>query len=88
MFTVNALTLQVENHDKCVYDYLEIRDGNDDSSPLVNKYCGYKMPPHVRSTNNRLYVKFKSDSSVQKAGFHARFIKGRTTLHLLHVQYT
>ena len=69
-------SFKVENHDKCVYDYLEIRDGPEANSPLIDRYCGYKIPTFVRSSSNQLYVKFKSDSSVQKAGFSAEFIKG------------
>ena len=67
---------QIENHDNCVYDYLEVRDGHEDNSPLIGKFCGYKLPPDVKSTSNRLRVKFVSDGSVQKAGFAATFMKG------------
>ena len=68
--------LQVENHNNCVYDFLEIRDGHDDDSRLIKKYCGYKIPEDIKSTSNKLYVKFVSDGSVQKAGFAATFVKG------------
>ena len=27
--------VQIENHDNCVYDYIEIRDGPDENSALV-----------------------------------------------------
>lgn len=67
---------QIENHDNCFYDYVEIRNGHSADSQLINKYCGYKLPLDVHSTTNKLYVKFLSDSSVQKAGFSATFMKG------------
>jgi tolkin protein len=66
----------MENHENCVYDYVEVRDGHEDNARLIGKYCGPKMPADVKSTTNRLYVKFVSDASVQKAGFAATFIKG------------
>ena len=69
---------QIENHDNCVYDFLEVRDGSDESSPLIGRYCGYKIPDDIESTGNKLYVKFVSDGSVQKAGFAAKFVKGTT----------
>ena len=69
---------QIENHDSCVYDYIEVRDGPSSSSPLVDTYCGYKMPEDVKSSANALYVKFVSDGSVQKAGFAATFMKGKS----------
>jgi len=63
-----------------VYDYLEIRDGHEESSPLIGRYCGYKIPDDIKSNSNKLYVKFVSDGSVQKAGFAANFVKGRQLL--------
>ena len=68
---------QIENHDNCVYDYLEVRDGSDATSALIGRYCGYKIPDDIKSTGNKLYVKFVSDGSVQKAGFAAKFVKGK-----------
>ncbi|CAG2110474.1 unnamed protein product [Medioppia subpectinata] len=68
-------SFEIENHDNCVYDYLEVRDGHHMNSPLLGKFCGYKMPEAVRSNSNKLLVKFMSDNSVQKAGFSANFIK-------------
>ncbi len=34
------------------------------------------MPEDIKSTGNQLWIKFVSDSSVQKAGFAATFMKG------------
>ncbi|XP_011344122.1 tolloid-like protein 2 isoform X3 [Ooceraea biroi] len=68
-------SFEIENHDNCVYDYVEVRDGHNDDSPLIGVYCGYKIPPDIKSTGNRLLVKFVSDASVQKAGFSATFMK-------------
>ena len=66
----------MENHDTCVYDYLEIRDGHEENSPRIGRYCGYSIPVSVNSTSNKMSVKFVSDGSVQKAGFAATFVKG------------
>ncbi|CAL1528874.1 unnamed protein product [Lymnaea stagnalis] len=68
-------SFDIENHDGCVYDYLEVRDGPTEQSPLVGKYCGYRIPEDIKSSGRHLYVKFSSDGSVQKAGFFARFVK-------------
>ncbi|XP_046557391.1 LOW QUALITY PROTEIN: bone morphogenetic protein 1-like [Haliotis rubra] len=68
-------SFEIENHDNCVYDYLEVRDGHEETSTLIGKYCGYKIPEDIKSTSNKLYVKFVSDGSVQKAGFAASFVK-------------
>lgn len=58
-----------------VYDYVEVRDGDTPDSRLIGVFCGYKIPPDMRSSTNKLFVKFVSDGSVQKAGFSASFMK-------------
>ena len=71
-------SFEIENHDNCVYDFLEIRDGEDSAAPLIGTFCGYKMPKDIKSTSNSLWIKFVSDGSVQKAGFSASFMKVST----------
>ena len=41
-------SFEIENHDNCVYDFLEIRDGDDSSAPLLGTFCGYKMPKDIK----------------------------------------
>ncbi|CAL1294950.1 unnamed protein product [Larinioides sclopetarius] len=72
-----ALTFQafeVEFHDNCGYDFVEIRDGLDLHSTFLARLCGYKIPEEVRSTSNHMLVRFFSDSSVLKMGFAATFV--------------
>lgn len=67
---------QIERHDSCAYDYLEVRDGNSESSPLLGRFCGYDKPDDIKTSSNHLWMKFVSDGSVNKAGFAANFFKG------------
>uniref|UniRef100_A0A8C2FCN4 Metalloendopeptidase n=1 Tax=Cyprinus carpio TaxID=7962 RepID=A0A8C2FCN4_CYPCA len=62
-------------HDSCAYDYLEVRDGLSENSPLIGRFCGYDKPEDIRSTSNTLWMKFISDGTVNKAGFAANFFK-------------
>ena len=41
--TLLLMILQIENHDNCVYDYIEIRDGGDENAPKIGAFCGYKV---------------------------------------------
>ncbi|KAG8592594.1 hypothetical protein GDO81_000555 [Engystomops pustulosus] len=66
---------EIERHDTCAYDYLEVRDGNSENSPLIGHFCGYDKPDDIRSTSNTLWMKFVSDATVNKAGFAANFLK-------------
>ena len=67
------LSFELENHESCVYDYVEIRDGNSENSNFLGKFCGLKIPSELHSTGNELWIRFVSDSTVQKGGFNAVF---------------
>ncbi|TNM91924.1 hypothetical protein fugu_018936 [Takifugu bimaculatus] len=68
-------SFEIELHDSCAYDYVEVRDGGTESGPLLGRYCGYEKPGDVNSSSNHLWLKFVSDGSVNKAGFAANFFK-------------
>ncbi|XP_022059555.2 bone morphogenetic protein 1-like isoform X1 [Acanthochromis polyacanthus] len=68
-------SFEIERHDSCAYDYVEVRDGGSESSPLLGRFCGYDKPDDIKSSSNQLWLKFASDGSVNKAGFSANFFK-------------
>ncbi|NXW91663.1 BMP1 protein, partial [Alopecoenas beccarii] len=70
-------SFEIERHDSCAYDYLEIRDGSSESSSLIGRYCGYDKPDDIKSTSNKLWMKFVSDGSINKAGFAVNFFKDK-----------
>ncbi|EDV51468.2 cubilin homolog [Drosophila erecta] len=53
----------------CGMDWLEIRNGDSESSPLIGRYCGTEIPSTLPSFGNALYLKFKSDDSIEQKGF-------------------
>jgi transposase-like protein len=64
-------TFDLEPHDSCAYDYVEIRDGETMTSELIGRYCGNRVPSQVLSSGSSMLVKFVSDSDVNKSGFFA-----------------
>ncbi|XP_032593172.1 dorsal-ventral patterning protein tolloid [Drosophila grimshawi] len=64
-------SFELEKHDGCIYDYIEIRDGSRSDSKLIGRFCGDKLPPNIKTHSNQMYIKFVSDGSVQKLGFSA-----------------
>ncbi|KAK6644342.1 hypothetical protein RUM43_000609 [Polyplax serrata] len=54
---------------QCIFDYLEVRDGGYESSPLIGRYCGTKAPKRLVSQSNLFYLKFRSDSTFPNLGF-------------------
>lgn len=72
LFTIT--NLEIEVHGSCVYDYVELRDGFDETAPFVGRYCDSSaIPPPFISSTNSLYVKFHSDASISAGGFRATF---------------
>ncbi|XP_019738362.1 bone morphogenetic protein 1-like isoform X2 [Hippocampus comes] len=68
-------SFELETHDSCAYDYVEVRDGGSARSPLLGRFCGCDKPDNIKSSTNQLWLKFASDVSVNKAGFSATFFK-------------
>ena len=48
---------------------MKIYDGASIQSPSLGEYCGNSIPTSLVSTNNQLFLKFKTDSSVNGKGF-------------------
>lgn len=58
----------------CVYDYVEIFDGQrPNSQSSLGKFCGNKKPAPVHSSTNELLLKFVSDQSITRTGFVASY---------------
>ncbi|XP_047455679.1 cubilin [Mugil cephalus] len=69
----NFTDLDIEFSSSCIYDYVSIYDGPSSSAPLLGHICGTTIPPAITSTQNIIYVRFRSDSSRNHRGFSARF---------------
>uniref|UniRef100_A0A4W3GHQ2 Bone morphogenetic protein 1-like n=1 Tax=Callorhinchus milii TaxID=7868 RepID=A0A4W3GHQ2_CALMI len=65
--------LDLEQHQECAYDHLEVYDGRDPKAKVLGRLCGSKKPEALTSTFNRIFIKFFSDNSVQKRGFEAAY---------------
>ena len=50
-------SMDIEMFDNCKYDYLEIRDGSSDDSPVLDKICGNKIPAPILSNQNKVWMK-------------------------------
>ena len=46
-------------------DYLEVRDGNSEESPMMGKWCGNgsDIPATMQTTQNHLRIRFETSSS-------------------------
>lgn len=54
----------------------QVRDGQMETDPLIGKYCGSSLPAPILSSSNSLWIRFRSDTSVSRAGFRAVYTVG------------
>ncbi|XP_077993791.1 cubilin-like [Glandiceps talaboti] len=71
--TFKMTDIDLEAHSNCLYDYVEVRDGVDETGAFMGRYCGNSVPPPVTSSSNQLWIKFYSDGSVAGTGFRAEY---------------
>ncbi|OXU20544.1 hypothetical protein TSAR_014165, partial [Trichomalopsis sarcophagae] len=69
LISLSAISFEIELSPNCAYDYLEIRSGSQENSPLLGRFCGKTINQEIVSMTNQMYIKFVSDSSLQDAGF-------------------
>lgn len=69
IFHFRFLLLSLESDHKCGYDYVEVRDGEDLSSPVIGRFCGDQLPPPIRSSGSAVHILFSSDGYNNFNGF-------------------
>ncbi len=69
------MEFDVESHSDCMFDYLEVRDGDNENSTLIGKFCGgpTSIPAPVDSQHNYLWLRFGTDGSIQNRGFRLNY---------------
>ena len=73
---MDFLSFDIEGSGRnCIYDFIEVRDGDTANSTLIGRFCGPpdQIPPPVISTHNYLWIKFQTDASVHNQGFLANY---------------
>ena len=77
---LDFIHFDLEYQSTCQYDWLEIRNGNASTSPLIgSRRCGDIIPGPVLSSGNQLYMKFSSDGSKSRSGFEINVSKSNAT---------
>eukprot|EP00795_Rhopilema_esculentum_P014104 gene14104-5092_t len=71
--SIQFTSFRLEYTAGCLYDYLEVRDGDSIGSPIVGRFCGSIVPPPFISTGNTLNVTFVTDYSISFDGFSMRY---------------
>ncbi|KAK3791976.1 hypothetical protein RRG08_035467, partial [Elysia crispata] len=66
----------LQYHYRCDYDSIAIYDGMNQTSRLLSKICGSSSPGPIVSTENVMFIKFRSNFgySYRGRGFHAQWL--------------
>ena len=65
--------MNVESGDSCQYDFIQVRDGRDNSGSNLGKFCGTEEPAPLTSNSNRIFIHFHSDHQETRKGFILRW---------------
>jgi len=74
---LNYDDFELESHPDCAYDYISVYDGSSTENASLGEFCGSKLPQALTSSSSRMFMVFKSDSSVQRKGFKAIHSTGK-----------
>nr|KAG5692365.1 hypothetical protein BaRGS_007978 [Batillaria attramentaria] len=71
---LNFMDFDIEGG-SCSFDYVNLYDGPDMTSPLIAHLCGRNLPNPVtyRASNNYMFIKMRADYSVTGRGFKANY---------------
>ncbi|XP_028157640.1 cubilin homolog [Ostrinia furnacalis] len=58
-------------YNNCDCDFVEIKDGINPESAIINKYCGYNLPADIVTSGNTLSVRLHTDGEISSTGFEA-----------------
>ena len=66
--TLDFLTFDLENSTNCIYDYVEIFDGNSINSPSLGQFCN-NSPGTISSSGGAITILLHADAGVNGQGF-------------------
>ncbi|XP_050561143.1 cubilin-like [Spodoptera frugiperda] len=70
VLNISQFNLERPIRDRCnLGDYLEIRNGANENSPLIGQYCGVFQSRRIVSLSNALHLHFHSDYYLTGSGF-------------------
>ena len=55
---------------------IQIFDGIYENQELLGTFCGYGLPPHIRSIGHSMSIQFVTDSSMGGIGFKLVYFQG------------
>lgn len=73
--TYNYLTIWIFST-RCLYDYIEVRDGPTSDAALIGRLCGNTRPSTQHSSGTTMYIRFRTDGSITHVGFKAKYSIG------------
>ncbi|XP_067667467.1 uncharacterized protein [Haliotis asinina] len=76
---MEVIDSQIEASASCLYDFVQVHDGQNASAPVIGKFCGTSTPSYVTSGSS-MYVLFKTDSSGGQIGFYIKYFSSPLTL--------
>lgn len=76
---LNFTKFEMEKQSTCWFDYLEIRNGPSETSPLIGRFCNRDLQSRVLvSHSSSVWLHFRSDAHLNRPGFRLYFDGAQT----------
>lgn len=74
--TLNFVSFDIEagQGTSCNFDFINVYDGANTSTPLLGTYCNNNVPTSISSTASSITIEFSSDGGVENAGFEVDWL--------------
>uniref|UniRef100_A0A4W4FSP0 Metalloendopeptidase n=1 Tax=Electrophorus electricus TaxID=8005 RepID=A0A4W4FSP0_ELEEL len=69
--------VELEKEEGCGYDHVELFDGADAEAPFLGRDCGSGPSEKIHSAGDAITIRFYSDDTISKKGFHVRYTSTR-----------
>ncbi|KAL7745333.1 hypothetical protein ACLKA6_015352 [Drosophila palustris] len=64
---------ELDNTPRCSGDWLEVRNGGNNNSALIGRFCGTSIPQRIPSFTHELYLHFHTDDVAVARGFRLKW---------------
>lgn len=80
LIAVGFEEFQLEGGASCEFDFVELRDGESQDSPMLGRFCGNTAPLMIMGSSDRLWLRFHSNGLLSGRGFEATWTAESKTI--------
>ena len=69
--------------ENCSLNYVEVKDGSEENSTLLGRFCGPDQAPHLMSTKNKVVIKVAIEAASAQREIKGSYEQGKLGLRAM-----